>query len=1002
MNPAGTIVGNIINNSSGVMQGSQGIFMYPSALISGSIQNAGTIKGTLGAAFHLTGASISQGITNTGLIQAPANQRAIELTHGSTLTGGLNNTGTISASGTSGYAIYIDAGSTVTQSVGRAILSEAGGAITGNVFNAGTISSAASTGIQIRTQTSPMGGFANTGTISALREAVYFSNTSLTGNISNSKSIAGGADAAGGLHLWVANVAGRIENIHPGVISASGNAGGNTGLYLESSIVTGGVTNSGTISATGSRASLKVFNPGSGSGGIVVSGSNTAKFIGPVQATGVPMTVANGATYTADNGNRFTVSGFTTDGTLGVAAGGTATVTGNYTQNSNGTFLVNATDASTYGKLTVTGTATLLSAAKFELVTGNATTCGGITAGGTIAGVLKSGGAMTSSTFAAVTDDCDSLVFTAQYNSATSAIDLVASTANTAPSFVGSTNTFTLAQGASATDMRGYLVASETDPSQTLTWTQSSGPNQGGALSVSGATASSGSGSASITSSGTISYTPVATFVGTESFVVQVSDGTGSALRTLTGTIGSARTVTVNALTLNSMTAGTSFVSQTFTGSGGYGAYVCDISAGALPTGLALSSGCVLSGTPTTAASYNFTVRVRDSSTGTGPFAGTLPYSSVTVAPANAAPTYVGATTTLTVAHGAAATDVKALLHASDSNASQTLTWTQTTGPTHGTLSGLPATASTGLSGSSDITPGGTITYQPTAGYAGADSFTVQVSDGTANASRTINVTISPPTVTVSALTLNTMTVGTAYTSQTFAATGGTAPYTYTVSAGALPAGLSLNANTGALTGTPTTAGAYSFTIQATDSTTGTHGTGTRAFSGAVLGSTSRDNIQTSNAAVTANLAVAGCSGVTSAVFVAAPNGAPANTAFPYGLLDFTLNGCSGSAVTVTVTYSQPIPSGALFYKAVNGVYSQYNYLNATTIGSNSVKFTLVDGGSGDDDGAANGSIHDPSGLGFAASAESIPTLSEWGLISLTGLMGLFGLRQMRRRKPTI
>ena len=45
-------------------------------------------------------------------------------------------------------------------------------------------------------------------------------------------------------------------------------------------------------------------------------------------------------------------------------------------------------------------------------------------------------------------------------------------------------------------------------------------------------------------------------------------------------------------------------------------------------------------------------------------------------------------------------------------------------------------------------------------------------------------------------------------------------PFTYTVSAGALPEGLSLNASTCAPTGTPTAAGAYSFTIQATDTIT--------------------------------------------------------------------------------------------------------------------------------------------------------------------------------------
>lgn len=57
--------------------------------------------------------------------------------------------------------------------------------------------------------------------------------------------------------------------------------------------------------------------------------------------------------------------------------------------------------------------------------------------------------------------------------------------------------------------------------------------------------------------------------------------------------------------------------------------------------------------------------------------------------------------------------------------------------------------------------------------------------------------------------------VGAAY-SQTVVASG-TAPITFAVTSGGLPAGLSLNANTGAITGTPTTLEIYSFTITATN-----------------------------------------------------------------------------------------------------------------------------------------------------------------------------------------
>lgn len=51
-----------------------------------------------------------------------------------------------------------------------------------------------------------------------------------------------------------------------------------------------------------------------------------------------------------------------------------------------------------------------------------------------------------------------------------------------------------------------------------------------------------------------------------------------------------------------------------------------------------------------------------------------------------------------------------------------------------------------------------------------------------------------------------------------FQAFGGIAPYTWSISLGTLPAGLTLNTTTGAVTGAPTTAGTFTFTAQAVDS----------------------------------------------------------------------------------------------------------------------------------------------------------------------------------------
>ncbi|MCX7116187.1 MAG: putative Ig domain-containing protein [Gammaproteobacteria bacterium] len=79
-----------------------------------------------------------------------------------------------------------------------------------------------------------------------------------------------------------------------------------------------------------------------------------------------------------------------------------------------------------------------------------------------------------------------------------------------------------------------------------------------------------------------------------------------------------------------------------------------------------------------------------------------------------------------------------------------------------------------------------------------------------------VTITITTTTVTMAATPSTYTEVGVAY-SQTNVASGGTMPYTYTQTAGAVPAGTTLNASTGLVSGVPTTAGGFSYTITATD-----------------------------------------------------------------------------------------------------------------------------------------------------------------------------------------
>lgn len=111
-----------------------------------------------------------------------------------------------------------------------------------------------------------------------------------------------------------------------------------------------------------------------------------------------------------------------------------------------------------------------------------------------------------------------------------------------------------------------------------------------------------------------------------------------------------------------------------------------------------------------------------------------------------------------------------------------------------------------------------TLTYTPAAGFNGTDSFTYTATGpGGTTAPAVVTVAVGEPSLTFPT-GLASGVAAQPYTASV-AVTGGTAPYTYSV-VGALPAGLSLNASTGAITGTPTAAGDTTFRVTVTDSST--------------------------------------------------------------------------------------------------------------------------------------------------------------------------------------
>ncbi|MBF0095927.1 MAG: DUF4347 domain-containing protein [Magnetococcales bacterium] len=301
-------------------------------------------------------------------------------------------------------------------------------------------------------------------------------------------------------------------------------------------------------------------------------------------------------------------------------------------------------------------------------------------------------------------------------------------------------------------NLNDVLKVDDYDDDQTLTWSQSSAPTHG---TLTFTDASNDSGDSWITPSGSITYTPDSGYEGSDSFVIQISDGTDTATRTINVTVlnNTAPLFVDPSVQELTIVAGSSWVDLA-----PY-LHVNDPDNGqtliwredVLPSegSLVIFFASAESGSADIAPpieniwyqpSWNvdtFSIQVSDG------ISTTTRFFSITIVE-NVAPEFVDSTDKyLTIAPGGSMI-LDSYLHVSDSNSGQTLSWLENSAPAHGTLTFFIATAN---SGGSDIDPNGNIIYTPESGYVGEDYFRIQVTDDFASTFRNFYVTIqeTPP-----------------------------------------------------------------------------------------------------------------------------------------------------------------------------------------------------------------------------------------------------------------
>ncbi len=287
-------------------------------------------------------------------------------------------------------------------------------------------------------------------------------------------------------------------------------------------------------------------------------------------------------------------------------------------------------------------------------------------------------------------------------------------------------------------------------------------------------------GSFGLDGNGNLSGTPGA--AGNFTFSAKVTDGQPVS-KTQTFSVAVLGITAIPQATTASTTAA---YSGTFTATGGTPPY--SWTATGVPDGMGLSSAGILGGTPKAAGKASISVKVTDSKA----LSATASLGLDITAPP-----------TLTISKSGlknATADEAYSDSVAATGGTPPYTWQRQGGS-------LPEGLSFG--------PDGTITG--TTAKAGTYSFTAKVTDSRdVTVSAGFSLVVDPAKLKSATGVLPNGVVGSEYPEQIFGITGGVAPYTFAITSGGLPPGLTLSGSE--LAGTPTSAGTFAFSVTITDS----------------------------------------------------------------------------------------------------------------------------------------------------------------------------------------